>query len=50
LGGAGMREFAIILPQELYEAYYASTNKHTNNNFLNFFFSLSTKEYTTGFT
>jgi hypothetical protein len=43
-------EYAFQDNTELYEAYNASANKHTNNNLLNFFFSLSNKEYTTGFT
>jgi hypothetical protein len=51
LGGAKMREYVIILPQEFYEAQDASANEHNKNNFLFFFFSSkSNKEYTTGFT
>jgi hypothetical protein len=46
VGGAKMREYVIILPQEFYEAHNASTNKYI---LTFFYFNNSNKEYTTGF-
>jgi len=43
-------KYAIIFPQEYYEAENASANKHNNKNLSTFFFCKSYKEYPTGFT
>jgi hypothetical protein len=49
LGGAKVREYVIILPQEFYEAHNASANEHNKNYFIFFFFCKSYNEYPTGF-